>query len=181
MSIKYVEGDLFASVLADIDRDPVVIAHVCNDKGGWGSGFVVPLGRTFPESKKAYRDWHEKNVPVDYMPFEMGQTQLLAVDRTPITFIANMVAQTLGGTRPLHYNHLARCMDTVAKFVKEQRPARDFSIVAPMFGSGLAGGNWGFVEELINDCWIRSGIDVTVHWMPGMTPQGWTPPLDTSP
>jgi len=38
-------------------------------------------------------------------------------------------------------------------------------IHAPLFGSGLAGGNWDFIEELINEIW--DGYDITVWQLAG--------------
>jgi hypothetical protein len=34
-----------------------------------------------------------------------------------------------------------------------------------MFGSALAGGDWRFIEELITDCWLVRGIQVTVYYL----------------
>jgi hypothetical protein len=75
-----------------------------------------------------------------------------------------MCAQTLGGYRPLFYNHLAKCMDDLASFITNERDEwHDISeIVCPRFGSGLAGGNAVFIEELIKDCWVKEGISVTI-------------------
>ena len=75
--------------------------------------------------------------------------------------MANMVAQTLDGKRPLYYNHLVRCMTSVAAI----RDKTDFHIVCPMFGGGWAGGDWRFVHNLIEDCWSRNGINVTVCYI----------------
>jgi hypothetical protein len=38
-------------------------------------------------------------------------------------------------------------------------------IICPKFGSGLAGGKWDFIEELIIDCWCKQSIDVTVCYL----------------
>jgi hypothetical protein len=170
--INYVEGDLFDAVINDNGSKGIFIPHVVNCKGGFGSGFVVPLGRTFPEVKRRYLEWANdgKGGP----DFGLGEVQFVSVtpnDGKEI-IVANMCAQTLGGKRPLFYNKLAICMDTVAA----QIPENEYRIVAPMFGSALAGGNWDFIEELINDCWLKRGIDVTIHYLPGQTPMGWTPP-----
>jgi hypothetical protein len=37
---------------------PKVIAHVCDDMGGWGKGFVVALSKRWPEPEAAYQRWH---------------------------------------------------------------------------------------------------------------------------
>jgi hypothetical protein len=172
MSIKYIEGDMFGPILADTDHGPIILPHVCNDRGAWGAGFVVPLGRNFPQARQSYLAWEDNKLRQDlkFPVFGLGETQFVNIDDK--IFVANMVAQTLGGVRPLFYNHLARCMDAVANFVKERNDAREHAarIVCPAFGSGLAGGNWLFIEQLIHDSWIKQGIQVTVYYLAGTLP-----------
>lgn len=172
--IKYVEGDLFGTVLADTDPGAIVIPHVVNSHGAWGAGFVIPLGKTFPASRQNYLAWkddYKLHEDCMYPPFHLGQTQFVNVDDK--IFVANMMSQTLGGARPLFYNHLSRCMDTVAKFVMDRNESREHParIVAPAFGSALAGGDWHIIEELIYDCWIRKDIPVTIHYLKGTLPE----------
>jgi len=102
--------------------------------------------------------------------FELGETQFVNTDNR--IFVANMIAQTLGGVRPLFYNHLARCMDSVAKFVIDCNNVGEHKsrIIAPLFGSALSGGDWNFVEKLIEDCWLRKDISVTIYYLKGQEP-----------
>jgi len=94
----------------------------------------------------------------------LGRTQIVEVE--PQVYVANMVAQVfycregLRSSRPLYYNALVICMETVAKFCGTPNPTT--RILAPKFGSELAGGNWNFVEDLIYDIWIEKQIPVTV-------------------
>ncbi len=39
-------------------KGPKVIAHVCNDLGGWGKGFVLAVSKRWAEPERAYREWH---------------------------------------------------------------------------------------------------------------------------
>lgn len=181
--VKYVEGDMFGPLSTDSFKGATILPHVCNDKGGFGAGFVVPLSRAYPKVRHSYLGWEDNrnhiHGPDDNPPFRLGETQFVNVNDT--LFVANMVAQTLGGVRPLFYNHLARCMDAVANFVIERNDAREYQsrIVAPMFGSNLAGGDWNIIEKLIEDCWIRRGItDITIYYMPGTLPSNWSLPVD---
>lgn len=166
--ITYVEGDLFGPAVEAAKNNPVIIPHVVNSAGVFGSGFVVPLGRHFPRAKEAYHAWHE-GVNITNIPFELGNTLLVSV--TNEIDVAHMLAQTLGGSRPLYYNHLARCMDHVGEYASNFGPC---DIHAPAFGSGLAGGNWFFIEQLINDCWLRRNLNVTIYYLPGTMPDNWT-------
>lgn len=166
--IEYVEADLF-EYIKDIDG-PIIIPHVCNDKGGFGSGFVVPLAQNFPRVKEQYLAWKEGNAE-NYDPFELGQVQFVYLSPTPL-IVANMIAQTLGGIRPLYYNHLSTCIDKVARGALQYN-AR---IIAPLFGSGLAGGDFNFIEQLAIDSWAKRDIQVTFCYFEHTRPQNWTPP-----
>ena len=174
MFIKYETGNLFE--IEKKSEDPCVIAHVCNDRGKWGAGFVLELERKYPLAKYEYLDWYHENAGTpDYQKkvtdlpyktivyedifFELGNLQVVEVypDKR---FVANMVAQELGGLRPLFYNHLCKCMDMLAGLIIDN--ALPNKIISPQFGSGLAGGNWYIIKELIHDCWCRKGINVTI-------------------
>lgn len=43
--IEYVRGD----ATTPLGKGPKVIAHVRNDLGGWGKGFVLAISRRWPE------------------------------------------------------------------------------------------------------------------------------------
>jgi len=160
------QGDLFEYVGNSLGK-VLYIPHIVNNKNAWGAGFVVPLGRLYPEAKKRY---HEET----YLQM-LGKTQLIPCSNHMDTnhsyrmvVVANMCAQTLGGGRPLFYNHLVRCMESVAVSISTDM-ANDsratYEIVCPRFGSALAGGNWDFIKELINDCWVRKGITVRSFYL----------------
>lgn len=161
--LQYKNGDLFTGIQ---NKSNIVIPHVTNKVGAWGSGFVIPLGKRFPKAELMYRAWAKEcsgSLP-------LGKVQMVEVEEN--IWVANMVAQESPGSslRPLRYNSLSACMDSVASTLPT-----DAEIHCPMFGSGLAGGNWFFVEELIRDCWIRKDIPVTVHYLPQCLPEGFNP------
>ena len=161
--MKYVSGDLFDIV--DKMKTTVVIPHICNNQGKWGAGFVISLGRKYPLAKQSYLDWYNnktidcEKIFYEDIFFELGNVQVVEVCPNRI-YVANMIAQELGGERPLYYNHLCRCMDMLAGLIADKELPNQ--IVAPQFGSGLAGGNWNIIKQLIHDCWCRKGVDVTV-------------------
>lgn len=188
--VRYVEGDLFRH-LSDVGGK-VYVPHVVNSVGAWGAGFVIPLGRQYPKAREAYLAWAKKSpapegvtYPLEGSDFRLGRTQFVQVDDR--VTVCNMVAQEgTGGVRPLRYNALARCLDQVGELVHDTASAgmTDYTqepvvptILAPMFGAGLAGGDWLYIQDLIEDCWVRRWIPVTVCWLPGTTPAGWGPPV----
>ena len=147
--ITYVKGNLF-----EHDFDPEIhtfIPHVCNDKGAFSAGFVVPLAKEFPQAKASYLS--QKGY------LRLGQIQVPKVAQN-ITVI-NMIAQTLGGERPLNYEALVRCMKNARAHINAT-PGRH-EIIAPLFGSGLAGGSFEFIEQLIEDIW--PDFKVTIYYL----------------
>ncbi len=174
-SINYIEGDLFASIdplIKDAAGPRILIPHVCNNVGAWGAGFVVPLGRQYPLAKSEYLRWHHSGCTIQGAPFMLGNTQIVDVSGgTGKPMIANMIAQDgLGGEgarpRMLRYDALAACMLYIGIGFNPD----NLKIFCPMFGSGIAGGDWSFVSELITDTWVRRGFDVTVCYLPGQVP-----------
>jgi hypothetical protein len=162
MEITYKIGDLFNLLPEDGIK---IIPHICNDVGGWGSGFVVPLGKKFPMSKNCYRDWHKHGVCHDVLGekyFGLGEVQI--VDCGNNVIVANMIAQHSTITRkpgsiPIRYWALAKCLQEIKKLSCRINA----TIHAPMFGSGLAGGDWDFIETLIQEAWTNANIPVTIY------------------
>lgn len=137
--MKYIKGDLFNFITPN-----TVIPHVCNNAGAMSAGFVVPLCRRYPVVKIEYAS----------SKLYLGNTQFIDVEQ--YVCVANMIAQTLyDRPRPLRYDALVYCMEEVADFAMN-----GYRILAPKFGSELAGGNWEFIECLIEDIW--EGLDVTI-------------------
>jgi len=157
--IKYKVGNLFEHIPSD---KITIIAHVCNDVGGWGSGFVVPLSKKFPLAEKSYREWHDN--PSN---FELGQFEIVNVDVDNHVFVANMIAQHSTITRspdttPLRYWALCQCLHGVGKIARSIASEADsVEFHCPMFGSGLAGGKWDVIEALIEESW--EGIPTTIY------------------
>src|SRR4051794_40231059 len=83
-TIKYLIGDATQPQA----KGNKVIAHVCNDLGGWGKGFVLAVSKRWDEPEAGYRAWHRDRSKND---FGLGAVQLVPVE--PYIWVANMVAQ----------------------------------------------------------------------------------------
>lgn len=166
--ITYKHGDLFAGVQEALAAGKrVLIPHVCNDVGGWGSGFVVPLGRNYPFAKDAYLQWHKDKFAADWrtpllspnVSFELGETQIVVMGKVAV---ANMIGQhqlIRPDYVPVRYTAIANCLETVKSYCQSMSA----EVHAPRFGAGLAGGNWVVIEALINEILVNNGIPVTVY------------------
>ncbi|GGZ38460.1 macro domain-containing protein [Streptomyces poonensis] len=152
--IAYVRGD----AALPSGKGVKVIAHVCNDIGGWGKGFVLALSRHWPEPEAAYRAWHRDRAAND---FGLGALQLVQVER--YVWVANMIGQrgTKTGSKgvPVRYE----AIDTALGRLADEALALGASVHMPRIGCGLAGGKWPRIEPLVMDRLIRRGISVTVY------------------
>lgn len=139
-------------------KGPKLIAHVCNDIGGWGKGFVLAVSRRWPEPERAYRQWHRGRAGND---FGLGATQLVQV--RPDIWVANMVGQH--GTRtgsdgpPIRYGAVERCLATLAGHATRLGA----SVHMPRIGCGLAGGRWERIEPLIVAELCARDLETTVY------------------
>jgi O-acetyl-ADP-ribose deacetylase (regulator of RNase III) len=154
-AIRYIKGDATSPQASGVK----VIAHVCNDLGGWGKGFVLAVSKRWPEPERAYRAWHRDRARND---FGLGAVQFVQVD--PHVWVANMVAQR--GTRPsrkngppIRYEAVDRCLTALADKAKEL----DATVHMPRIGCGLAGGKWSRIEPLITARLTDRSVDVTVY------------------
>ncbi|MFC8404402.1 macro domain-containing protein [Streptomyces griseoincarnatus] len=152
--IRYVRGDATVPSVKGVK----VIAHVCNDIGGWGKGFVLALSRRWPEPEAAYRAWHRDRAAND---FGLGAVRLVQAER--YVWVANMIGQrgvrTGGKGVPVRYEAIDTALDRLAGHALELGA----SVHMPRIGCGLAGGRWSRVEPLVEDRLVRRGIPVTVY------------------
>ncbi|RDJ34979.1 MAG: Appr-1-p processing protein [Crenarchaeota archaeon] len=146
--LEYKIGNLFDLIPYE-QTGAKFICHVCNDIGVIGGGFTAPLLKKWPEVGRIY-----KEAPCH----TLGTNQFVKVANDPI-WVVNMIAQheiISMNPKPIRYAALAKCMAEV----KDVANGHFSEIWAPMFGSALAGGNWDFIEELINEIW--KDLKVTV-------------------
>jgi O-acetyl-ADP-ribose deacetylase (regulator of RNase III) len=139
-------------------KGPKIIAHVCNDLGGWGKGFVLAVSKRWPEPERAFREWHRNRATND---FGLGAVQLVQV--RPETWVANMIGQrgirTGSKGPPVRYEAIERCLTTLAGHAKDL----EASVHMPRIGCGLAGGKWERIEPIIEETLLRQDIATTVY------------------
>lgn len=151
MTFKYVHGDLFKLILDDYDG-VTYIPHVVNNQGLWKTGFVRAIDKYSIKPYNKYKKFF--NLYSYKRNWLLGMNQYIKMNKV---CVVNMFAQTFGGERPLYYNHLVKCMEDIVFYY-----GMNDRIICPKFGSLRAGGDWNFIEKLIEDCWLRNDIDVTV-------------------
>lgn len=169
MPIQYVQGDVTYPELTQPEGNRL-IAHCCNDKGGWGKGVVLSISKRWPEPESEYRSLASR----DPSYFKLGTVQFITVERSLLgtTTVANIIGQE--GYRPSYENDSVRYLryDALANgfrhlrewalaSVTEDEPLA--SVHLPRIGCGLAGGDWRVVEALTLSELVDHGIKVYVY------------------
>lgn len=153
-TLRILKGDATSPQAAG----PKIIAHICNDLGGWGKGFVLAISKRWPEPERAYREWHRDRAHND---FGLGATQLVQVSAD--TWVANMVGQhgMRAGSQgpPIRYDAVEKCLTAVADSAIELGA----SVHMPRIGAGLAGGNWELIEPIVVRTLCARDIPMTVY------------------
>ena len=152
MGVSYVVGDA-TEPQGDGTR---LIIHVCNDVGGFGSGFAGAVAKKWPQVREAYRAWHARGDN-----FALGMVQLVKLPEGIV--VANMIAQhgySYADHPAIQYPALHLCLTKVTRRAKEMRA----SVHMPRIGCGLAGGTWDKVERIILE--TMGDLEVTVYDLP---------------
>lgn len=157
--IRYIRGD---ATRPKTDSN-AIIAHVCNDIGGWGAGFVLALSKNWPEPEAAYREWAaSRDDPA--RGFTLGAVQLVGVSAQ--LWVANMIGQhglrRKTGIPPVRYEAIDTALELLARHAVEL----DAGVHMPRIGCGLAGGEWPRIEPLIRRRLSDKDIPVTVYDLP---------------
>ena len=150
--------DLVADVREPRGEGLKLICHVVNDANKMGAGVALALFKKWPAVRSEYiKKGNTK-------PHELGEVQFVTVENNII--VVNMVAQHdvcwMDGIPPIRYEALRKCFGQVAWYCSIEK---DVSIHCPPLGSGLAGGFWPTIAQIITEELVDSGIPVMVYNM----------------
>lgn len=153
--IMYLKGDATSPQAGGIK----IVAHICNDLGKWGKGFVLAISKRWQEPEKEYRNWHRFRANNN---FSLGEVQIVQVEK--YIYVANMVGQRgvkVGRSSgvPIRYDAVESCLKQLA----EEAEKLNASIHMPRIGCGLAGGKWDKIEPLIASILLEKNISVYVY------------------
>jgi len=157
MPITYLKGD---ATKVQVTGGLRINAHIANNRGGWGSGYVVALSKRWSEPEAEYRKWAASG-----NNFELGQVQMVPVeDEYGRLYVANMVAQDgfVGPNRPraVDYEAVGECLHQLDEWIKSLLFVKNLmwqgrqgvprvTIHMPRIGAGLGGGTWSIIEDII--------------------------------
>ena len=160
MVIQYIKGD----ATQPEGEGPRVITHCCNNQGRWGAGFTAHLSQRWPQLKTAYLVWYKRRSGSGKItgPMGLGEVQFIEVEDK--LWVANIIGQHgvgigSGGRPPIRYDAIKRGLIHVCRFAV----IHEAGIHMPKMGSGLAGGHWPNIEQLIKNELSNRGHVVTVY------------------
>jgi hypothetical protein len=140
---------------------PTILAHIVNDQAvTWVGEFANGLHAKFPEAQEQFRSW----TSAAKRHLILGSLHLAELGKG--RFVASLVAQHGYGPSPtprVRYGALRDCLRALATEAKSRKAA----VQMPRIGTGMAGGNWGFIQELVDESLVREGVPVTVFTLPG--------------
>lgn len=140
----------------------VFVPHVCNNVDMFGAGFAAQVADKYPSVKANYH-----MLGKSFLSKNMGYSQIVKVKEDTKykhkLYFVNMIAQngirSQNNIRPLNYLGLVKSMVSLSAFIDNNtgflNKTESIEIHCPKFGSGLAGGNWLFIQELIKDIWSK--------------------------
>jgi O-acetyl-ADP-ribose deacetylase (regulator of RNase III) len=154
VTLKYIKGDATCPQASGVK----IIAHVCNNIGKWGKGFVLAVSDRWPQTRQEYLKWYNERSQND---FALGAVQFIQVE--PYIWVASMVGQagikTGSKGAPVRYDAIEQCLGKVREKAKELGA----SVHMPKIGAGLAGGDWKKIEPIIQKELVDHALDTTVY------------------
>ncbi len=130
-----------------------VIAHVCNDAGYWGKGFVLAISDKWPQVREGYLQ--------DTKILGTAHFYRVLEDVDGDWYIGNMIAQkgifTPYNIKPLQLADLKTCLALVNHFATKISA----TVHMPKIGSGLANEPWKNVTKVISA--VDWGVDVYIY------------------
>ena len=152
MPINYLLGD----ATEPQGEGPHAIIHVNNNIGAWGGGFVLAVSEKWIEPENAYRK------AIKDKTLRLGDIQIIPVGENIV--VVNMVAQdgfpNEESERAVDYDALGDCLYQVTK-----RLPPEYSINLPRIGTGIGGGDWNVIEEILE--YELLNYTINVYDLPG--------------
>ncbi|OYY88628.1 MAG: hypothetical protein B7Y45_14325 [Sphingomonas sp. 28-66-16] len=154
--IRYVHGN----ILDPLGVEPKVICQIVNDRAiRWGGGVARKFARKYPQAELEYTQKFIHLVPNQ----RLGRALITKLDEG--VSLASIVAQDGFGPSlfpRVRYSALQIGLREVAEYAKRLGA----EVHMPKIGTGSARGDWGVVEEIIEDELVRAGLAVTVYDIP---------------
>lgn len=162
--IKYISGNLFHFMKDWNESRLNIILHVCNNHRKWGSGFVLDLGRHFPNARETYFKG-KMDLGTVQICNEIWKDKKYLIDKE--VHVVNMICQdgftSKSNPCALDYNALKTCLSTVSDCYGSETV-----IHMPLIGSHRSGGHWNLIYPIID--WVFPDNEIKVYYLNNYLP-----------
>ena len=154
--IRYLHGN----VLEPRGAGPRVVCQLVNDLAKrWGGGTARQAAERFPAAQQEFAAWIGE--------IDRGQRLGKVHFSTEVsgTVIASIVGQRGFGkskTPRVQYGAIQTGLARVADFALN----KGASVHLPRIGTGVAGGNWATIKNMMEEQFVESGVEVNVYTLP---------------
>lgn len=148
MPIKNIRGNVFNSTLP-------VLAHSVNTRGKFGAGVALQIAKRYPAAKAAYLQKFTSS------GWRLGDVQFVVLAEK---IIANMALQKTYARTGVHTD-LSACQIAFEKLL-DYCEQNDYGVAMPRVGSGLGGGQWEEIREVLEECsTVYPDVEVEVYYL----------------
>lgn len=148
---------LSGDATAPIGTGPRIIAHICNDVGGWGQGFVVAISKRWKAPERDFRAWYAEQDG----DFALGAVRFVPVEDE--MWVANIIGQHKLKATPVGPPIRYRAVDAALERVGEFALKRHATVHMPRIGCGLAGGNWTKIGPIVQRQLLSRSVETFVY------------------
>lgn len=146
MITKYIKGDITETKLK-------YIAHGVNCQNKMSSGVAKALYEKFPMVKDSYHVWCSGDIKPESL---LGDAVIVDTDDKIILNCFTQLDYGYDGKRYVNYGAVSKVFNCIKDTFRGE------ILAIPKIGCGLAGGNWEFMEQLINDT-VGNDLEIWVY------------------
>lgn len=155
--VTQIKGDVLEAITQNIKDETRILIHVCNNLGGWGSGFVVNLSKKWKAPEQMYRELFKYKKS----KHQMGVNQYILVE--PQVYVVNMIAQNgyknAENIVPLSYDALGECFKAIVLWIETEN-IQNPQIYCPRIGSVRGGANFEIIQIMLKEYFKDIPINV---------------------
>lgn len=158
-SIVYYSQDLLDSLVSLIkntntEKD-IIVPNISNIDNKIQNNFL----------KRSISKYNSIQETLNVQKHQLGKNCFVKVERINNNniYFCQMFCDKLSKSRNINYIHLVNCMIDIRNFCVniKKKEDKNVEIHAPKFGTGISGGRWSTITDLIEDCW--SGIPTFIY------------------
>jgi O-acetyl-ADP-ribose deacetylase (regulator of RNase III) len=149
MFYETVEGDLL-KLFEQGEFDAIV--HGCNCFHSMSGGIARVIASRYPQTEEA-------DLATNFGdPTKLGQIDPVTVTRDDLSqgIVINAYTQYNPGA-DFNYDAIRKVFFNLSKYVRRQQIDREFRLGVPAIGSGIAGGDWEVISQMVSNSLVGTG------------------------